>query len=121
VRAVFEAHSAKQAIRLINAVASSARLQFRIESKRNCIGVEWRVDDSTGIADQLRSAVALNLAFLLERFGIERFRVCATSPCRDTFVDVSKNGARRYCGTTCANRGRVASFRERQSKRDGIT
>ncbi len=113
VRSVFEANGARQVVRLVNALAGSARLGFRVESRRHSVAVQWHVDEASNLIDRLQSAVAINLATLLQRFGAERLRVCATPPCRDVFIDVSKNGARRYCGTKCANRRRVAIFRER--------
>jgi predicted RNA-binding Zn ribbon-like protein len=113
VRGVFEANSARQIIGLVNALAAGARVGFQVESRRQGVALQWHVNDAANLIDRLQSAVALNLASLLERFGVERLRVCETPPCRDVFVDVSKNGARRYCGTTCANRRRVAIFRER--------
>ena len=86
---------------------------------------EWRAAarnrGSTGASapnartvDRLRTAVALNLAFLLERFGFDRFHVCDADPCEDVFVDVTRSGARRFCAVSCANRARVALFRQRQ-------
>jgi predicted RNA-binding Zn ribbon-like protein len=112
-RGVFEANSARQVVRLVNALAASARLGFQVESRRQSVAVQWHVDEAANFIDRLQSALAINLATLLERFGVERLRVCETPPCRDVFIDVSKNGARRYCGTTCANRRRVAIFRQR--------
>jgi predicted RNA-binding Zn ribbon-like protein len=116
VRGVFEANGARQIIGLVNALAGGARVGFQVESRRQSVAVQWHVDDASNLIERLQSAVAINLASLLERFGVERLRVCETPPCRDVFIDVSKNGARRYCGTTCANRRRVAIFRERHHR-----
>lgn len=114
VREVFEAGSGKKAVQLINTLLANAEVRPQLGHARGVVALDWQVAESRDVADQVRSAAALNLAFLAERFGLERFRVCVTSPCRDVFVDVSKNATRRYCGMVCANRARVASFRERQ-------
>jgi predicted RNA-binding Zn ribbon-like protein len=114
VREVFAAGSARHAAHLINGLLANAQLQPRLDYSRGAVALDWQATGSGTVVDQVRSAAALNLAVLAERFGFERFRVCVTSPCRDVFVDVSKNATRRYCGIVCANRARVASFRERQ-------
>lgn len=114
VREVFEARSTARAIQLVNAMLDRVRIRVQVQRKASSIALDWRPDNGDSLIDQLRGAVAVNLMLLLERFGMERFRLCAALPCRDVFVDVSKNGARRYCGTACANRLRVAQFRERQ-------
>ena len=43
----------------------------------------------------------------------DRLRVCAASDCEDVYVDVSKNGSRRFCSTRCSNRTNTAAYRER--------
>jgi predicted RNA-binding Zn ribbon-like protein len=118
VRRVFEARSHGQAIQEINAMLDRAQVRARLEKSGSAIALDWRVDEQAGVVDRLRSAVALNLALLVERFGLERLRVCVAKPCRDVFVDISKNGARRYCGLVCANRTRVSQFRERQREEE---
>jgi predicted RNA-binding Zn ribbon-like protein len=118
IREIFAAGSARQAAHLINQLLEKAELRPRLGNSKGAVVLDWQVAGSGEVVDQVRSAAALNLAVLAERFGFERFRVCVTSPCRDVFVDVSKNATRRYCGTVCANRARVASFRERQ--REGM-
>ncbi|MGH8188945.1 MAG: CGNR zinc finger domain-containing protein [Steroidobacteraceae bacterium] len=114
VREVFEAGGGKQAVQLINTLLENADVRPQLDRSRGVVALDWQVAAAADVVDQVRSAAALNLALLAERFGFERFRVCVTSPCRDVFVDVSKNATRRYCGMICANRARVASFRERQ-------
>ncbi len=63
---------------------------------------------------QLALECALGIALALERFGPERLRACAAEPCRDVFVDTSRNRSRRYCSDRCANRHNIAAFRDRR-------
>lgn len=44
----------------------------------------------------------------------DRFGICEGTGCRRVFLDVSKNGSRRFCSTTCQNRVKAAAFRQRQ-------
>jgi predicted RNA-binding Zn ribbon-like protein len=114
VRSVFQASSASAAMQLINALLERAQIEVRMVRR----GSEPRLDlcaaSSARVVERLRTGAALNLAFLLERFGFRRFHVCAADPCEDVFVDVTKGGARRFCAVSCANRARVALFRQRQ-------
>ncbi|HKA03711.1 MAG TPA: CGNR zinc finger domain-containing protein [Acidimicrobiales bacterium] len=43
-----------------------------------------------------------------------RLGTCRRPACGRVFVDVSKNGSRRFCSITCQNRVKAAAFRRRQ-------
>jgi predicted RNA-binding Zn ribbon-like protein len=55
-------------------------------------------------ADWFSAGAARGLAELVIAYGIDRLHVCAADDCLCAVVDVSRNGARRYCSRTCANR-----------------
>ncbi|MPZ62329.1 MAG: hypothetical protein GEU93_13755 [Propionibacteriales bacterium] len=44
-----------------------------------------------------------------------RLGTCKATNCDRVYVDLSKNGSRRFCSTACQNRVKAAAFRERQS------
>lgn len=44
----------------------------------------------------------------------DRIGRCEAPDCDDLFVDTSKNGTRRFCSTTCQNRVKAATYRQRQ-------
>jgi predicted RNA-binding Zn ribbon-like protein len=46
-----------------------------------------------------------------------RLGTCDDPGCQRVFVDVSKNGSRRFCSTTCQNRVKAAAFRRRRVTR----
>jgi predicted RNA-binding Zn ribbon-like protein len=101
VRELFEASNDAQALRLLNKLLQHAKPTLTVES-------------SAGEFDAfLRSAVAINLANVVTRFGFERLRVCNARPCQDVFLDLSKKGEQRFCGPQCATRTRVAAYRAR--------
>jgi predicted RNA-binding Zn ribbon-like protein len=50
----------------------------------------------------------------------DRLGVCTAPRCDRVYVDVSRNGMRRFCSTACQNRVKAAAFRTRQ-KLDCIT
>jgi predicted RNA-binding Zn ribbon-like protein len=43
-----------------------------------------------------------------------RLRVCQRAGCETAFLDVSRNGRRRFCSLRCANQVNVANHRLRQ-------
>jgi predicted RNA-binding Zn ribbon-like protein len=55
---------------------------------------------------------ARGLAELVLAHGIERLHVCSADDCLCAVADVSRNGSRRYCSRTCANRTNVRRHRQ---------
>jgi predicted RNA-binding Zn ribbon-like protein len=45
----------------------------------------------------------------------DRLGTCDSDDCDRVFLDVSKNGSRRFCSTTCQNRVKAAAFRRRRA------
>jgi len=71
------------------------------------------------IADRIAAHLAIGLAELVVAGESERVRSCAAPPCRNVFVDLSRNRSRRYCDSrTCGNRLHVAAYRARRSGSD---
>jgi predicted RNA-binding Zn ribbon-like protein len=54
------------------------------------------------------------LARMLGAGHADRFGTCQAPGCDRVFFDVSKNGSRRFCSTTCQNRVKAAAFRLRR-------
>jgi hypothetical protein len=68
------------------------------------------------MADRIAAHLAMGLAELVVAGEMERVRGCAAEPCREVFVDLSRNRSRRYCDSrTCGNRLHVAAYRARRS------
>ncbi len=57
---------------------------------------------------------ATGLAIVLGTEMYDRLGVCTAPRCDRVYVDVSRNGTRRFCSTTCQNRVKSAAFRARQ-------
>ncbi len=43
-----------------------------------------------------------------------RLGVCTAARCDRVYVDLSRNGTRRFCSTACQNRNKAAAFRARR-------
>jgi predicted RNA-binding Zn ribbon-like protein len=58
---------------------------------------------------------ATGLAVVLGTDMYDRLGVCTAPRCDRVYVDVSRNGTRRFCSTSCQNRVKAAAFRARQT------
>ncbi|MFF5233183.1 CGNR zinc finger domain-containing protein [Dactylosporangium sp. NPDC000521] len=54
------------------------------------------------------------LARIVSAGDADRLGTCQAPDCGRVFVDVSKNGSRRFCTTTCQSRVKVTAFRRRR-------
>ncbi len=68
----------------------------------NSLVTGWAAGCATGLAVVLGS----------ELHG--RLGVCAAARCDRVYVDLSRNGTRRFCSTACQNRIKAAAFRARR-------
>jgi predicted RNA-binding Zn ribbon-like protein len=112
---VFTTDDLALAVCLLASVMGGLRIQAApqiLESGSASLALKSDPDDPP-IA-RLAADTAIGLTKALEHFGIERLRECAANPCREAFVDTSRNGARRFCSHRCANRTNVAAYRERR-------
>ena len=80
----------------------------------------WRLHHHPHDAPLVPMWTAICAAALAEMIGAgaaQRLGTCERADCGRVYVDVSKNASRRFCSLTCQNRVKVATFRERASKR----
>jgi predicted RNA-binding Zn ribbon-like protein len=54
------------------------------------------------------------LAIFLGTEMHDRMGICTAPRCDRVYVDISRNGTRRFCSTACQNRVKAAAFRARQ-------
>ncbi|MDP4501392.1 CGNR zinc finger domain-containing protein [Nonomuraea turcica] len=59
------------------------------------------------------ASCATGLAVVLGSEFSDRLGVCTAPHCDRVYVDVSRNGTRRFCSTACQNRVKTAAFRAR--------
>ncbi|MCI3277797.1 CGNR zinc finger domain-containing protein [Streptomyces cylindrosporus] len=71
----------------------------------------------TGSTDEILGAIARDAVDLLSSDQFPRMRECANADCTRLFVDLSRSGARRWCGMAeCGNRNKAASYRKRKKQ-----
>jgi predicted RNA-binding Zn ribbon-like protein len=69
----------------------------------------------TPMAPGIGAGQAAGLAFVLGSEHADRIGVCSADSCDRVYVDVSRNGTKRYCSTACQNRVKTATFRARRA------
>ncbi|GGP10772.1 CGNR zinc finger domain-containing protein [Nonomuraea glycinis] len=65
------------------------------------------------MAGDWAASCATGLALVLGSEFADRLGVCTAPHCDRVYVDVSRNGTRRFCSTPCQNRVKTAAFRAR--------
>ncbi|MEU7894906.1 CGNR zinc finger domain-containing protein [Nonomuraea sp. NPDC049152] len=65
------------------------------------------------MAGDWAASCATSLAIVLGSEFHDRLGVCTAPHCDRVYVDVSRNGTRRFCSTACQNRVKTAAFRAR--------
>lgn len=117
LRAVFDAvesgavdNAAQQVNALLVATGAHPKLD-RHDDEPWHLHFHGRTDSlATGWA----AGCATGLAVVLGTEMYNRLGVCTAARCDRVYVDVSRNGTRRFCSVACQNRVKAAAFRARQ-------
>jgi predicted RNA-binding Zn ribbon-like protein len=67
------------------------------------------------LAERLRVEAAFALVDVIRMDETSRMRVCEADDCTGLFLDLSRNGSKRFCSVRCGNRMNTIAFRERQA------
>ncbi|MEU4423280.1 CGNR zinc finger domain-containing protein [Actinoplanes sp. NPDC024001] len=81
-------------------------------------GSDWHIhatDPSAPLAERIRVEAALALIDVIRMNETGRLRVCAAEDCTGLFLDLSRNGSKRFCTVRCGNRVNMIAFRARRS------
>jgi predicted RNA-binding Zn ribbon-like protein len=117
LRTVFDAQDLVAAAAAVNALLADVRIEPHLSSHD---GQPFHLHYSPPEADlveRVRATTAFALAMLVSEYGIDRHGRCAADGCDRVFADTSRNAARRYCSSACANRSAVAAHRARARSR----
>lgn len=117
LRAVFDAVHAGDvdaAARRVNELL--ARTGARPQLDRHD-GEPWHLHfhgSTDSLAQGWAAGCVTGLAVVLGTELSKRLGVCTAARCDRVYVDVSRNGTRRFCSTSCQNRVKAAAFRARR-------
>ncbi|GIF05492.1 CGNR zinc finger domain-containing protein [Actinoplanes siamensis] len=81
-------------------------------------GSDWHIHATAPdapLAERIRVEAALALIDVIRMNETARLRVCAADDCTGLFVDLSRNGSKRFCTVRCGNRMNMIAFRARRA------
>ncbi|GAA2850286.1 hypothetical protein Acy02nite_33460 [Actinoplanes cyaneus] len=81
-------------------------------------GSDWHLhatDPDAPLAERIRVEAALALIDVIRMNEMGRLRVCAADDCTGIFIDLSRNGSKRFCTVRCGNRMNMVAFRARKA------
>ena len=73
-------------------------------------------DDDQPLATRIALESAMARVDVLRADQTQRLRRCEAPGCAGVLVDLSRNGSRRFCSTTCGNRVAAAAYRARKAE-----
>lgn len=111
--ALHEGRSDDAAERLNRLLAASGAVPHLHRSGAQPVHLHFHRPDA-GLVRGWTAGCAVGLAYVLGSGHGDRLGICAGPGCERVFVDLSKNGSRRFCSTTCQNRVKAASYRARR-------
>ena len=79
-------------------------------------GLGWHIHattDESPLAERMLVEAAMALVDVVRAERLDRLRECEAEDCTGVFVDLSKNGSKRFCSTRCGNRVAVRAYRAR--------
>jgi predicted RNA-binding Zn ribbon-like protein len=81
-------------------------------------GSDWHIhatEPGAPLAERIRVEAALALIDVIRTNETGRLRVCGADDCTGIFIDLSKNGSKRFCSVRCGNRVNMVAFRARKA------
>lgn len=109
IRTVLAAHHDGSEVDSPGLDAATAQLPLRLA----CCGTPTLEPVDDGVRGALaRVLVAVNQAVLGQDW--DRLKICSDDTCQWAFYDATKNRSKSWCGSSCSNKAKTRSYRERQ-------
>ncbi|MEY9213191.1 CGNR zinc finger domain-containing protein [Thermobifida halotolerans] len=118
LRPVFGEEDPERQIAIVNTLLTDSTNGVQVSTHHGRVPAHLHyVMQTLDTVDRVRATTAGGLAVALCGAGGHRLGRCARAGCALVFVDTSRNGRRRFCSVTCANRVNVAAHRARSRAR----
>lgn len=106
-------------VELVNRMLATARAMPQLVRHDH---LDWHIHATAPdapLAQRIEVEAALAIADVIRAGAREQLRRCAADGCDGVFVDLSRNGSKRFCSLRCGNRMNVTAYRERQAAAEG--
>lgn len=107
---------AETATRINAMIRRYAALPYLIEDVGQPFHLHFHGAAGTQI-EALGGEFATALALVVDGYGMERFGRCQAHQCEAVYIDLTRNGSRRFCSASCTARAKTAAYRSRQLTR----
>jgi predicted RNA-binding Zn ribbon-like protein len=80
---------------------------------------DWHIhatEPDAPLAERIRVEAAMALIDVIRMNETRRLRVCGADDCDGLFLDLSRNGSKRFCSIRCGNRVNMTAFRARKNQ-----
>jgi predicted RNA-binding Zn ribbon-like protein len=115
LRAVFTADGVAQAAAVLNRLLRSYHARpYLTDDVDQPFHLHFHSDAATAV-EALGGELATALALVVDTYGQKRFGLCEARNCDRGYVDLTRNGSRRYCSDACRARAKMAAYRSRQA------
>lgn len=118
LRACWTAESVEEMTAQLNPLLAQSLVIVQVAPADSNLSIQFELPTDASPLQRLSVECARGIIAVAQQYDLERMRSCAAEPCRDVFVDTSRNKSRRFCSERCANRYNVAAFRDRQKNGD---
>lgn len=105
----------EESVELVNRMLSGARALPRLVRHDH---LDWHIhatEPDAPLAQRIEVEAALAIADVIRAGASDQLRTCAADGCGGVFVDLSRNGSKRFCSVRCGNRTNVSAYRERHA------
>lgn len=113
---VFDASDLSKTAAIINELLRRYRAQpYLAEDTGRAFHLHFHGEAETPV-ESLGAELVIALAHVIDTYGQNRFGRCEATRCDGVYVDLTRNGSRRYCSEACSARAKTAAYRHRQDR-----
>lgn len=112
IRSVFEAADEDETHARLNQILAAAQVVPRVVRDQRGERKIYFAPREAPLARRIACDAGLGMAIMLTSHP-GRLKVCAADPCRNVFIDTTRNRCRRWCSDACGGRVNVAAHRAR--------
>ncbi|WP_206067659.1 CGNR zinc finger domain-containing protein [Nonomuraea composti] len=112
-QALLAEHPADQAGRINAMIRKYGAQPYLVEDVGQPFHLHFHGSGGTEV-EALGGEFATALALIVDGYGPGRFGRCEAHQCEAVYIDLTRNGSRRYCGAACTARAKTAAYRSRR-------
>jgi predicted RNA-binding Zn ribbon-like protein len=111
--ALLERRPAEQAARINAMIRKYSAQPYLVDDVDQPFHLHFHGSAGTQV-EALGGEFATALALIVDGYGPDRFGQCHAHQCEAVYIDLTRNGSRRYCDAACTARAKTAAYRSRR-------